>query len=430
MTAELSPMPASPTSNAQVMDRTDTEAYLKVRALLDTGLLAGEPADVWNPGDVSTIQTETHRLRALLDPVEIERPYDQALFRSVGGKGTLSLINPAEAGSSPSFGAPMTMTRTARRQLAGQVLPGHGLTFMNGLRATGDTGGKLADISWNHMLQSCGAKTPMLRTVRFPDQPVRTIRAVLSQRYAIVDNVDVLDAVMDCADARGLPVISCKITEDALRIRLCLDPTLTDAAAMERFQQVEGYRPGETKPAPVPMIEIWNSETGKAAVGARAGLYEVLCTNGMVGFGGNASWRWTHQGGSGGSDRIRDGLGSALTAARVIADGFVAKFKDSARIAIDDAFALLGSWGGKDISQTQAARVNEAMQDPTSGPTGTLGNLISGITLAAQAETDLFDQSALEQLATSFLFRGLEEAAKTGTGPGEFGVIRNMRQQG
>ena len=418
---------------APYAEPTETEAYLTVRALLDTGIQAGEPADVWIPGEVGTVRSETHRLRQLLDPREIERPFNQALFRSIKGKATLSLVRPREVGDDPTapvFDDPMTLTRSARRQLAGQVLPGHGLSFVDGLRQTGQHGRKLADVNWNHLLQSSSGKTPLLRTVRFPGEPVRTIRAVLSQRYAIVDNVDVLDAVMDCADARNLPVISVKITEDALRIRLCLDPTLTDAEAMAAYQAVKGYRPGAGaghnfgdfagKPVPVPMIEVWNSETGHAAVGARAGFYEVLCSNGMVGFGGGANWRWTHQGGTSGADRIRDGLGSALTSARVLADGFIESFQAAQKVAIDDAFALLTSWGSKDLTKTQTARVNEAMKDPTSGQQGTLGNLLSGITLAAQAEDDLFAQLAMESLAAGFLHRGLEAA-------GEAGVIRNLR---
>jgi len=59
------------------------------------------------------------------------------------------------------------------------------------------------------------------------------------------------------------------------------------------------------------------------------------------------------------------------------------------------------------MTAEQARRATEASRDDTSYPGRNLANVLSGITLAAQDETDLAVQRKLEQAATRIMQRGL-----------------------
>jgi len=419
MTATL---PTPPAPRVEVLDRTDSEAYLTTRALLDFGVDSAG----WNPGNLTQVRESASALRTLLDPQEIERPLGHGLLAYDHGKATFRVMDPTTG----AFGEPMTMTRTALRQMASRVLPGRGLSFVEALRKMDDAGRKLAEINWTKFLQK-QTDAALVRTIKLPGEPLRSVRAVLSQRYAIVDNLDVLDALMNNPDAAQLPVISVKITDDAMRVRLALDPSLLPEEALRignEMNRAGGFLAKSSEiyakllEGPIAMLEVWNSEVGKAAVNARIGTFKLACLNGMTGWGGdNSSWRWFHSGGAGSSDRISNGIGEALTTARVIGAGMVEAQKAAANVAIDDAFALLERWADKSLTKDQLARTQEAMLHPTSGPRNSLGSVVEGLTLAAQSESDLLAQRDMEAFAGSFLRKGFAAASD--------GFIRNQREE-
>ena len=406
---QMQPAPSNTNSTrVEVIDRNseDDETFVRVRDLLDFSNAPGE----WNTGELPTIREQTSALRKLLDPQEIERPLSHSLLAYQGSKATLRMLNAAAGG----YDDPMTLTRTALSQLAQRVLPGRGLAFVDGLRRIGASGQQLSEINWNLFLQQQSRHPALLRTVKLPGQPVRSVRAVLSQKYAIVDNLDVLDALLDNEEAARLPVISVKITEDAMRVRLALDPNLMNASDALNFDAL-------TK-RPIPMIEVWNSEVGKASVNVQVGTYRVLCANGMTGWGGDSShWRWNHSGNGNANERISNGISDALKSARVIAEGMVEAQVASTSVAIDDAFALMTQWANGTLTKTQIATAQQCMSDETSGPKNSLASIVEGLTLAAQSEGDLFEQRSVEQFASRVLQRGLIIARNSDN------AIRNVR---
>ena len=85
------------------------------------------------------------------------------------------------------------------------------------------------------------------------------------------------------------------------------------------------------------------------------------------------------------------------------------RFKDATQVAVDDAFALLEAWGSKAglITAKQARRAALGSMDATSYPGRNLANVVSGITLAAQDESSLQEQRAMEAFASRLMERGL-----------------------
>ncbi len=117
---------------------------------------------------------------------------------------------------------------------------------------------------------------PARRLVRMAEDHVR---AVLSDRYKVVDNYDLAFLLADRAQAHGAQVIACSLTEERMYVRL----TVPDAA--------QEIRAGDHV---VPGLLAANSEVGSGAFSVEPYVYRLLCQNGLV---GEASLYRVHLGG-------------------------------------------------------------------------------------------------------------------------------------
>lgn len=126
--------------------------------------------------------------------------------------------------------------------------------------------------SWMH-------KQPSSRMIRTLDG---TARAFLSDRYRVIDNFEVANAVLpviaDMPDAR---IESCELTDERMYIKV-VNPRLTADVV-----------PGDVVQSGV---LITNSEVGEGCVKVQPLLYRLVCTNGMVVADRTASSRTTHLG--------------------------------------------------------------------------------------------------------------------------------------
>jgi len=378
----------------QVIDPSETETYATVKALLDDST----PRDVWEPLHLEAVRDHVNNLNSIVQPTDLERPLDQAFFRyDSDGFGTLSF-----ADISGGMREGMRMTKWALTQLAQKVLPGNGLKFMEGLRRLGETGRSMSEINWAIFLRE-QIKPSKVRTLFLPHHG-HTIRAVVSQQYATTDNIDVLNALLESPIARELPVLSIKVTEDALRIRLGLDPEGPTDDSMETLRTH----------GPIPMLEIWNGETGRSSTNGRAGLWKLVCLNGMTGFdSGGMNYRWIHSGGAGRTEEVQNGVKEMLEASQIKTSGTVEAYKVAQDTAVQNAKVLLMAWSSDmamKLTQEQTYRSIDALDDPTTTPGGSLASVVDGITLAAQAEQDMFSQFKMEQFAGRVMARGLREA--------------------
>ena len=390
-----------------VLDHNDTQAYIATRALLDERQERGTLL----PSRMETLHKKVSDIHTALDPQDTDRPLNQSLLRYVNGQAALAFRRP-EAGT---WEDPQSFTGSALSQLGYKVLGGGGTKYMESLRHEGDTGRKLAEVNWAFSLQS-QTKPSLLRTIQLPGVQGRTIRAVLSgggTGYSVIDNIDILNLFLESPEIAHLPVIEANITPDSMRLRLLLNP---EDAAM--FDPITGKlrNPGSSHfvglDLPIPMIEIWNGEIGNSAVRIQWGTYFVRCLNGLMGYEGGANYRWNHSGGDDRADRIKAGLGDAIKSARVEAAGQVQDYKVATEIAVDDASALLDTWGERDLTRDQLQGAKDALQDETTYPGRKLASVVDAITLMAQGESDLRRQRDLESFAARILQKGLEKGRK------------------
>lgn len=397
-------------TRTQTIDITETPAYLQTRALLDE---RQEPGTL-KPGTVQRLQATVQSIHDSLDPRDIDRPLQEGFFRYQGGKAAFALRRP-EGG----FYNPLSFTSRGLSQFGYKVLGGGGTKFLERQRQQGEHGTKLAEVNWNHALGLQEAPS-LLRTVQFPGQTHRTIRASLSgggRGYSVIDNIDIVNLLAEAPELRDLPVIESHITHDSMRLRLLLNPE--DAALFDPVTGKVRNPTGShdtTLNLPVPMLEVWNGETGNASVRILDRVYFIRCLNGLGGFGGGGtSYRWNHTGGEDRAEKIKAGMVDALASARVRASGQIERYKAAQDIAVDSAFDLLDAWGDTEMTQEQRNRTKDAMADETVTPGKKLASLVDAITLAAQGEADKVKQRDLEDFAARILARGLD-AARRGNG--------------
>jgi len=394
-----------------VLDRNaETPAYIAARDLLDQGQERG----TFNALDLGNLHKTIAGIHRDLDPIDIDRPLGQGVFRYVDGKTAGYSFRDPEG----HLETPMNFTRTGLGQMARRVLGAGGAKYIDNLKSTSETGRKLAEVNWNFGLQ--GETSPaLLRTVKLPGQTFRTIRASLSgggRGYAKIDNIDIVTMLLDSPEFRDLPVIDAKVGLDSMRLRMLLDPN--DAALFDpstgRLMNPTGSHDTRLR-IPVPMLQVGNGEVGNASFSLSWGTYTYGCLNGMLvsgGGGDGASYRWNHVGGDDRADRIKAGFADALRSARVAASGAVEQYKASTDVAVEDAFATLDAWAGNDLTGNQIERVKDAFQDETVTPGKRLASIIDAVTLAAQREGDLTKQGQMERFAHRLLQKGLAIARR------------------
>lgn len=395
------------TASTITIDHNSTPAALTVQRLLDQGSRPSEP-ELLSFRDVAS---QVSNLRDLLDPRDIERPLSQGAARYDVSTGKLGFTFRG-VGGEDVWESPMSFTRNGYRQMGHRVLGSGGATKFIGRQAErGDTGRSMAEINWAVELAAQGGEVTRLRTIQLPGEPVRSIRAALSQSYGCFDNADVLDALLQADGIDDLHVISAKVDEDAMRIRFLLDPSFAHLfdAGDKITREMLGQR--------IPMAELWNSETGHSSVNFVAGFWVPRCTNGMASFDAGSKWRWFHRGGSNGDyrQRITDGLQGAVQSARISASGIIEKHERASGIVVNDAAALLRSWGGS-VSLTAGVRdaaiealANDiAVEQPVAEDgSATLATVVDAVTWAAQSVGSLFAQRDIERSASRLLGRGL-----------------------
>lgn len=135
----------------------------------------------------------------------------------------------------------------------------------------------------------------------------RVARALLSDRYRRIDNMEIASAVLPLfAGQPDMEVMSCEVTEHRMYLKIVNKRLEADVV------------PGDTVQGGV---IISNSEVGLGAVSVQPLLYRLVCTNGMV--VNDLGERRTHVG----------------RAAKAVDDGY-ALYSDEALIAEDKAFML------------------------------------------------------------------------------------------
>ena len=217
-----------------------------------------------------------------------------------------------------------------------------------------------------------------------------TLRGILSERYAKVNNTDVFQSLEPLVNSH-YEVAWLAITEESLHLRL-VDPRLSREVL-----------PGDRV---IAGLHIANSEVGKRSVTVDALVYRLVCSNGLVRLvKGRSLLHQRHVGLT--QERMEMAISKAIKEAIVQGTGFMERMTWATREPLSDvetAIATLGeTWG---LSETLQGQVTTSLQQETRGQQETLYGLVNAVTNVAQ--TLLPDERySLEALAGQLLERGL-----------------------
>jgi len=235
-----------------------------------------------------------------------------------------------------------------------------------------------------------GETAALLRTKLLHDGQ-RVARAVLSTRYADVNDVDVATS------------IAASLNGDSKVARLDYRPG-DDHSQFELLWPseipVKTFVVGDVHRA---TVTITNSETGKGAVVVRPGVVRAACANLTLSFGVGIEVRMIH---IGNAERVVGMLRAAIAQAAAQVEPLIRAITASAGIAIpsgqspSDIFAKLARKSGASVANVKAW---ESVYDSRYAQSPTLWGVTSAITDAAQLAASWWEQNAQEEVASELL---------------------------
>jgi hypothetical protein len=363
-------------------DFTPSRRLLPERTIANMGLRRGvKPVGM----HLESVRDHLRKVVAKQEPIDHERSLSHLNLDFTGGKLVGRFLTP------DGLGEAHYITRSAWGQIAPNVLPARGGGFLMEQAALGTHGEKLSNMSWASF--AAGATEPrMLRVVKqkHGDTIVPVIRSCVSQGYATYDNLQFIEDLLGNVDADAYPVIQYTLADDGMRVRFATEPV----------ESIELKKP-------IPMIEAWNSETGHRRTSFKAGTFKLVCTNGLGHWDSTTEYAWRHYGRS---ERIRNGVRSALTEVQTAASGIIDLYNKALVTEIDDAFAwMMRELEGAGVSQEIRTKAVAALDHETTTPGRLLASTIDAVTLIAQ-DFDLFTQAELEGVGARLMTRGLSQA--------------------
>ena len=364
---------------------------IPTRTLYTRGSEAGKLAT----SNLEEVRDVLRRQRELQAPKEFDRSFSQMHLSFMGGRVTAQFL-----GADGLQGEPMLVHDNAYGQMSSQNGLGLPTRFGNGLlaqSALGDAGEKLSTMSW--ALWAAESTRPRLfRTALTRDQDgkvQRVLRSQQSQGYAIYDNLDFVQDLLDNApDLATMPVLDFRVGDTGMRVRFSGVPQ----------NEIELN-------VPVPMLEAWNSEVGRRRTVLQGGMWKLWCTNGCGTWESDSEFAWRH---FGNTERISDGVASAIHEIRTSASGVVDAYTSALDVAIDDAFAFMERELKREgLTKAQIAASQAGLEHETTTAGGCLASTVDAVTLIAQ-EFDLFTQADMERAAGRMMRRGQTEALRNG----------------
>ena len=233
----------------------------------------------------------------------------------------------------------------------------------------------------NHFIQNgLTERGALIRTVRGG-----TVRALLTEQYTPIDDVDILPLVADILGDDDVEVERVAFDDDTTHVRIVFNREAAEARAGDVL------RTG---------VHVTNSETGFRAVHVDALAYRLVCTNGLVRSESQGRTTFRH---TGQADRLKDGLAIAIRDARVNARELVDRFRAAVGHAIAEPEELLRRHASEsDLTreQLQTALAAFALE-----PDRTLYGVVNAVTRSAQAEETFEARYQMERAAAALLER-------------------------
>jgi hypothetical protein len=232
---------------------------------------------------------------------------------------------------------------------------------------------------------------------------VRAIRAVVSDRYALFSNLKMVNELLaNSTHFARTPVLSWQLTDNGIRIRfLGLD---TSTAAFAAFD------PEVLTGEPLPVVDVWNSETARGVLGMRGGLYNVKTATGMGHYDDSRTFRRRH---TGQVSKMASRFAGAYIATTRDANQLIHEYTTASQVDVEDMETWVKKHLGKKgegVPDRVIDVIVAALKDPDVTPGSKLTTIVDAITIAASKEDDVFTAADIEQAGSRLMRKGLLEA--------------------
>jgi hypothetical protein len=229
------------------------------------------------------------------------------------------------------------------------------------------------------------------------------VRAVVSDRYAALDDAVLLDVVGDVLKRAGY-ASAAMVRATAVGPHAVLRITLPNEGVAVRRGDVIEYG-----------LDVGNSELGLRSVQVTPITYRLICTNGMRAWKSEAALRMRHVGDP---DRLRAQLKDAIPVAFAEARGDIAKWKTAVEVLVDSALEEIEGLRGFGLSGSEVQAVGRQLvsdrgvrpprttgfDDLLRGPT-TAFEVANAMTAAARNREATAARLSLEEVAHRYLSR-------------------------
>lgn len=359
----------------------------EIARIANNGLVPGGQAPETGPG-FAEIAERIHRHRDALNPVDritklpswqIIPPEDGIGLGNTNGGDIHLRPMEGEAGS-------YRLLRHAGRQLLSR------LRYPADLLERLPQKNNFLNLNILNQRLARGEADVQLRTIRGSD-----VRAIVSDRYTPLDDVDIIDAlepVLASRDGIGRLV---SIGDEATHIRISFP------------EQRAEIRPGDIVER---ALHITNSEVGGRAFRIEGVLVRLRCTNGLRSSEFRGGFVLRHIGDASRlRDRVRGAIVETLREIETDMDRLLQRFRASMDVAIPDMEAFFsGLAAGETITKGQ---FKDALNAWAVEPDGNLFGAVNAITRAAQGY-DPETRYELEGIAGNILSRGLSGSLALG----------------
>jgi hypothetical protein len=282
----------------------------------------------------------------------------------------------------------------------------------------------LRELAFSQLAQRLGAPSPYLKTLPAKLQMAcmnygltrekqgallrlagNEVRAIVSDRYAAIDDALLLDVVEETLDRAGyLP--ETQVRASAVGAQTLLRVTLPGESIAVRRDDVIEYG-----------IDIGNSEVGLRSVQITPITYRLVCTNGMRAWRSEASVRMRHVGDP---KRLHEQLRDAIPVAFAEARGDLARWRKATEVLIDsalDEIEGLRAFGlgqsevqtiGRELASSQgllsASSSAESVARALASST-TAFDVANAITAVARDRSDVATRLSMEEVGHRYLTR-------------------------
>ena len=225
------------------------------------------------------------------------------------------------------------------------------------------------------------------------------LRGVLSERYAKLDNAQLLHYLSPLLESR-MEVKGFALSEQSLHLRV-VDPRLSREVLPDDRLLVG--------------LHIANSEVGLRAVSIDALVYRLVCANGLIRLvKGRSLFRQRHV--SWDAPRFEESLRAAIGEAVTVAAGLLEQLAWATRAPVADVegtlAALAAHWN---LTQALKERVKQTLITTPASQQETVYGLVNALTQSAQS-LPADERYSLEVLAGRLVEQGLPKAASRTNG--------------